>query len=280
MSPIDRRVAAWIDLTGDLLTEGAVFQREVLVEQVHETFGCQVSWDWLDPDGTTGFLLHTPIPGWPPPDAAQALVDNVSHHPVLRYYRGVRDSAAMTIGRVPSCFVTSQGRGVVRDVLRPIGMEEQMSIPYRMGPGEYRAFILARSSDDFSEDDVAVARQLQPLLGLLDRQARILRDALPAVISNEGLTGRELTVLRLLSEGLTAYSIGRRLGISERTVHRHLGNLYRKLGVHDRLRAVAVGRGAGLVPDSTQAAATVQSRLRPSSSSPGAVVVGGRVPVC
>src|SRR3954454_15814333 len=150
MSPIDRRVAMWIDLTGDLLPHGGVFPREVLLEQVHETFGCQGSWDWLDPDGSTGFLLHTPIPGWPSPDIAQQMVDKMWHHPVLRYYSDVGDSAAMSIGRVPSRFVTREGRGVVRDVLRPIGMEQQLSIPYRMGPGEYRAFIVARAGDDFS----------------------------------------------------------------------------------------------------------------------------------
>jgi DNA-binding CsgD family transcriptional regulator len=276
MSPIDRRVARWIDLTGDLLACPVVCQRNLLLDQVHETFGCQVSWDWLDPDGRTGFLLHTPIPGWPSPDVARQMIDNVSHHPVLRYYLGAGDSSAMSIGRVPSCFVTPEGRGVLRDVLRPIGMEQQMSIPYRMGPGEYRAFIVAQSGTDFCEDDVLVARQLQPLLGLLDRQARTLQQALRSVLSNEGLTGREIAVLGLLADGLTAYSIGRRLGISERTVHRHLGNLYRKLGVNDRLRAVTVGREAGLLPDSTPAPGPgpEQPPVAPTS----AVVVGGGVP--
>jgi DNA-binding CsgD family transcriptional regulator len=278
MSPIDRRVATWIDLTGDLLSQADVFQREVLLEQVHETFGCQVSWNWSDPAGSTGFLLHTPIPGWPTPDAVRRMVDNVSHHPVLRYYLGAGESAAMSIGRVPSCFVTPQGRGVIREVLRPVGMEQQMSVPYRMGPGEYRAFILSRSGDDFSEDDVLVARQIQPLLGLLDRQARTLLQTLDAVTSNEGLSGREISVLCLLADGLTAYSISRRLGISERTVHRHLGNLYRKLGVHDRLRAVAVGREAGLVPDGTPA--PVPRQVRRSVTPTSGVVVGGRVPSC
>ncbi|NUR08670.1 MAG: helix-turn-helix transcriptional regulator [Nocardioidaceae bacterium] len=50
-------------------------------------------------------------------------------------------------------------------------------------------------------------------------------------------------VLRLPADGRTAESIGSRLGISPRTVHRHLQGLYRKLGVGDRVRAVLVARG-------------------------------------
>ena len=65
------------------------------------------------------------------------------------------------------------------------------------------------------------------------------------------LTDRELTVLRLLAEGETAAGIGRRLGISPRTVQKHLEHLYRKLGVGDRLLAVRAAIAAGLVAEPT-----------------------------
>ena len=52
------------------------------------------------------------------------------------------------------------------------------------------------------------------------------------------LTARERVVLTLLSEGMTAVAIAHRLGISPRTVHKHLENIYVKLGVSDRLSAV------------------------------------------
>ena len=39
----------------------------------------------------------------------------------------------------------------------------------------------------------------------------------------------------MLGEGLMARSMAQRLEVSERTVHKHLGNLYRKLDAHDRL---------------------------------------------
>jgi len=54
----------------------------------------------------------------------------------------------------------------------------------------------------------------------------------------ERLTERELEVLRLAARGLTNRAIGFQLGISERTVHSHLMNIFAKLGVSTRTEAV------------------------------------------
>jgi DNA-binding CsgD family transcriptional regulator len=62
------------------------------------------------------------------------------------------------------------------------------------------------------------------------------------------LTAREHAVLTMLGEGLLARSIAQRLEVSERTVHKHLGNVYRKLDVHDRLLAVRRAEMLGLLP--------------------------------
>ncbi len=52
------------------------------------------------------------------------------------------------------------------------------------------------------------------------------------------LTEREMEVARLVAEGLTARRIASQLGISDRTVNSHVGNLYRRLGVNNRVDAV------------------------------------------
>ncbi len=54
----------------------------------------------------------------------------------------------------------------------------------------------------------------------------------------ERLTERELEVLRLAARGLTNRAIGFQLGISERTVHSHMINIFAKLGVSTRTEAV------------------------------------------
>jgi two-component system, NarL family, nitrate/nitrite response regulator NarL len=61
------------------------------------------------------------------------------------------------------------------------------------------------------------------------------------------LTERELEVLRLLAEGLSAPEIGKRLFIEPSTVKTHLKHLYAKLEVGDRAAAVAAGMRQGLV---------------------------------
>ena len=53
-----------------------------------------------------------------------------------------------------------------------------------------------------------------------------------------GLTGREIEVVSLLSEGLTNKEIGNRLFISEYTVENHLRSIYRKMGVKNRTSLV------------------------------------------
>ena len=57
-----------------------------------------------------------------------------------------------------------------------------------------------------------------------------------------GLTGREHEVLRLVAQGLSNRQIAERLVVSEHTVHRHVANIYARLGVSTRAAAVALAR--------------------------------------
>jgi len=52
------------------------------------------------------------------------------------------------------------------------------------------------------------------------------------------LTPRERDILRLLREGHPNKVIANRLDVSEVTVKSHLGNVFRKLGVQNRLQAM------------------------------------------
>jgi DNA-binding CsgD family transcriptional regulator len=56
---------------------------------------------------------------------------------------------------------------------------------------------------------------------------------------SQGLTPRELEVLTLVVAGLTNRRIATELFLSERTVHRHLSNIFGKLGVGSRTEAAA-----------------------------------------
>ena len=59
------------------------------------------------------------------------------------------------------------------------------------------------------------------------------------------LTPRELDVLKPVAQGLSNPDIARRLVLSEHTVHRHLANILRKLGLSSRAAAAAWGCAPG-----------------------------------
>lgn len=63
----------------------------------------------------------------------------------------------------------------------------------------------------------------------------------------EGLTERELDVLRLAARGHTNRAIGHELGISDRTVQGHLANIFGKLGVSTRTEAVLLALKQGWI---------------------------------
>jgi ATP/maltotriose-dependent transcriptional regulator MalT len=68
-----------------------------------------------------------------------------------------------------------------------------------------------------------------------------------AAAKRAGMTRRELQVLLLVAEGLSNRQIAERLVVSEHTVHRHLANIYARLGVSSRAAAVALASERALL---------------------------------
>ena len=64
----------------------------------------------------------------------------------------------------------------------------------------------------------------------------------------EPLTHRELAVLVLLAQRLSAREIAQHLTISERTAKRHTANIYQKLAVNNRKEAVAAASALASCP--------------------------------
>ena len=122
-----------------------------------------------------------------------------------------------------------------------------LAVPLRLREGRLDAWLLGRDEPDFGPDDVEHAALLAP--GLLRRLAGDPPE--PALVAvrppEQALTRREGQGLGLVALGLTADAIGRRLGISGRTVHKPLEHAYGKLGCADRLSAVLRARELGLV---------------------------------
>jgi DNA-binding CsgD family transcriptional regulator len=86
------------------------------------------------------------------------------------------------------------------------------------------------------------------------------------------LTARQREVLALVAAGRTAMQIGRTLGIEHTTVNRHLAEIYRALGAHDRAHAVALAIWSGDITLANLAAIgqAATRHLQPADQEPAA----------
>jgi DNA-binding CsgD family transcriptional regulator len=183
-------------------------------------------------------------------------------HPLLNYYLGTGDMGPQQVADVPSVFAGPRARGQWVELGRCHGFEHQLAIPLPVGADGPRWFVLGRT-EPFGPGPMLLARRVQRLIVGLDRQANALtrwqnRAATPeaglvgAVVR---LTPRELSVLTLVADGLTAAAAARRLLVAERTVHKHLERIYAKFGVSDRVSAVLRAQRLGVLPETPLAAA-------------------------
>jgi DNA-binding NarL/FixJ family response regulator len=98
----------------------------------------------------------------------------------------------------------------------------------------------ALGDDDTAEMELDAARAAFERLGAAPDLARV--EELTGTAASEtaaGLTPREVEVLRLVATGKTNRAIAAELFLSEKTVARHVSNIFTKLGVSSRAAATA-----------------------------------------
>lgn len=127
--------------------------------------------------------------------------------------------------------------GMYRDYLGG-EIEHEIMVCLPSGPGlagapgrSVRLIFFRGSGPDFSERDRGLLALLRPHL----------HEAYLAAQGRQGtpeLTRRQRQLLHLVADGYTNAQIGRRLGLSEGTVRKHLENIYARLRVSSRTAAV------------------------------------------
>ena len=107
--------------------------------------------------------------------------------------------------------------------------------------------LVLHTSSLTSETQIFV-RQILRALGDGDGAPKPLPKAeLAALSTAASITAREQQVLRLVSAGLSNREIAVQFSFAESTVKTHLKNIYRKLGVNSRTRAIAQAQALKLV---------------------------------
>lgn len=91
--------------------------------------------------------------------------------------------------------------------------------------------MLKKAITSVYEGDIFIQPDLIPVLnsGLINREEDNQ--------NIEGLTKREIEVLKLIAEGLFNKEIAYKLNISERTVKNHVSNIFKKINASDRTQA-------------------------------------------
>jgi DNA-binding CsgD family transcriptional regulator len=162
----------------------------------------------------------------------------VHQHPLVNYYRDTGDGQATRLSDFVA--VAAWHRlGLYAEFFRPIPIEHQLAITLADPDGTVVGIALNRTGRDFTDDERELLGALRdPLARQLARvnRRRLSRAMAPLPIA---LTERELEILRLVAAGRTNVAIAHAIGVSPRTVAKHLEHTYRKLGVDSRAAAVA-----------------------------------------
>lgn len=119
-----------------------------------------------------------------------------------------------------------------------LGFKYQLSLSLWDQSKHAHVLSVNRSDRDFEPEDRLLLEALYPAFLKALKCNHLINERLNQLHSTVTLTGRENEVLLWVSEGKTNAEIAEILGISARTVAKHLENLFVKLGFENRAAAI------------------------------------------
>jgi DNA-binding NarL/FixJ family response regulator len=192
------------------------------------------------------------------PDGVKALVtphlDEVWHdrfaelaheNPLYQHWLETRDGRAYRF-----CDVTTrealEATRLYREVYAPLGINYQIVVTLPADPDRVLAIVMHREDREFDDAERDFLNLARPFLiqaytnavayTALKRQSG---DALAEMLRGHGLTARQAEVVRLVALGGSNRDVAMQLGLSDRTVQKHLEHAFRALGVQTRSAAAA-----------------------------------------
>lgn len=245
----DAQYRTWLELVGEILQQPlglSLRHEEQLLNLLNQSFNAACSTrNHVRHDWENRILACWPqkyIPDEPPGEF------DFRQQPLLRWFASTGARDPQSIERVPDALASESIKQTWDEIARPWNVNHQLSIPLQLGGRDLHSYLVQRP-DDFTDQEFDLASLLQPVLTGLALHLRLASTSAEASVqsSTQGLTIRETAILALLSKGLTAESLARRLNISPRTAGKHLEHIYRKLDVGDRLMAVQRAYELGLL---------------------------------
>jgi DNA-binding NarL/FixJ family response regulator len=159
----------------------------------------------------------------------------------VRYESGMLD-AMVAHARGAVDLADGDARAALIELRRAVGVWQVIEVPYETARVRVLLGMACRilGDDDTATLEFEAARSVFTQLGAasdLVRVDKLTRRGAP--LETDGLTPRELQVLRLVAAGETNRAIADELTLSGRTVDRHVSNIFAKLGVSSRAAATA-----------------------------------------
>ncbi len=169
-----------------------------------------------------------------------------SQNPLYQRLERTRDGRAYRFSDVttPSQLHATE---LYRRLYRPFGIEHQVAFTLPYEGDRMLAITLNRNHRDFSDAERDLLNRARPYLIQAYRNAVAYTELnrgphtelKGALVKHGGLTERQAEVVRLVALGSSNRAVADELGLSDRTVQKHLENAFRALGVKSRSAASA-----------------------------------------
>lgn len=169
----------------------------------------------------------------------------VHENPLYRHWLETRDGRAYRF-----CDVTTredlESTRLFREVYAPLGINYQIAFSLPSDADRILAIVLHREDRDFTDAERDFLNSARPYLiqvylnalayADISRQSSTMLDK--ALVAT-GLTARQAEVVRLVALGASNRDVAAQLGLSDRTVQKHLERAFRTLGVTTRSAAAS-----------------------------------------
>lgn len=180
--------------------------------------------------------------------AADILRDLINRYPQGLYLEPILGARVLLARALFEQHQVNQARQAMTEAIRLAYSEEFIRPFLDYGRTSAPLLTLILRTSNLTSEAQSFVKQLLRLLADTDGARKPFPKAeLTSLSTAASITAREQQVLRLITSGLTNREIATQLSFAESTVKTHLKNIYRKLGVNSRTRAVMQAQALMLV---------------------------------